>query len=261
MLPIVLAAMIGTASPAEAYANALAVMTALPQPASMKFAAGVTAQGVGIRLGNDSKRAVFEAGFGSGFKNAASWRAELRTSDNTATVRDERGTVLDVRSPLFKPVWRRAYEWAQYGLHGRPPEPVAAPTAAPVADGDDNVIGRVIALKPSAYRIEDGVAEDCPNAAPGRHLHLIAVRLPQKYPLTDVVVERETQRICMMRFNLGESGALSLTGSFQLDFGEASGYWVIKTDTAHLLFRIFGMGTKHADVKFVYDDITFPTGA
>jgi hypothetical protein len=89
---------------------------------------------------------------------------------------------------------------------------------------------------------------------------LTAVRSPQRYPLTDVVIDVATQRICMMRFNLGSTGALALTGSFQLDFGEQSGYWVIKTDTAHLLFRVFGMGTKHADVKFVYTDVTFPAG-
>jgi hypothetical protein len=95
-------------------------MTALPQPANMHFAADVTAQGVGIRLGSDNKRAVFEAGFGSGFKNAATWRAELRTSEGAAVVRDDHGIMLDARSPLFKPVWRSAYDWAQYGLHGRP---------------------------------------------------------------------------------------------------------------------------------------------
>jgi hypothetical protein len=244
----------------EQYAASLAVMNSLPQPRFVHFITAVDSQGVGVHLDSESNFAEFEVGFGSAFKRAVAWDTDLRVADIKALVKNESGKLLEIHSPVFKPVWPGAYQWVRYGLQG----PVIAPPPISASDDassttqipDSTVIGRVASIAPSAYRIEDGAPEACPGGDPGRHLHLTALRSPEKYPLTDVIVDGASQRICRMSFDLGKSSAFSLTGTFQLDFGESSGYWMVKDGTAHLLFRLFGFGTKHADVNFVYQDVT-----
>jgi hypothetical protein len=246
-------------APAAAYAQALGVMGALVQSPFATFTASVTATGAGVALSEDTGVAALSVGFGKGYKPAASWQVNLRSADGKALIHDAAGTTLVTRSQLFKPTWQGAYQWARYGF-GHPP--IAAPQAVPLAspapdDVAENVIGRTTAIAPGAYRIEDGDPQPCPNAAPGRHLHLTALIDPATHPLTDIIIENAGGRICTMRFNLARGSTFSLTGTFDLDFDERGGYWVVVNGSAHVLLRAFGIGAKHASMTFDYTNFAF----
>jgi hypothetical protein len=88
-------------------------------------------------------------------------------------------------------------------------------------------------------------------------LHLTAQVSPASHPLTDVVIDAHAGRICTMRFNLVRGNAFSLTGVFDLNFGERSGYWVVVDGAANVVFRVFGLGAKHASMSFAYTDFVF----
>ena len=246
--------------PADAYAQALTVMGSLVQAPYATFTTSVTATGAGVALSEDGGVAALAVGFGKSYAPAASWLVSFRSADGKAIIHDAAGTAYETRSQLFKPTWQGAYQWARYGF-GHPP--IAAPQAEPLAspapdDAANGIIGRSIAIAPRAYRIEDADPQACPNAKPGRHLHLTALENPARHPLTDVIVESGGGRICMMRFNLARGSTFSLTGSFELDFDERGGYWVVVDGSANVLLRAFGIGAKHATMRLDYTDFTFP---
>jgi hypothetical protein len=247
-------------APAAAYAQALGVMGALVQSPFETFTASVTATGAGVALNADGNAATLAVGFGKAYKPAASWQVNLRTADGKALIHAANGATLETHSQLFKPTWQGAYQWARYGF-GHPP--IAAPQAAAVAspaadDAAQAVIGRTIAIAPGAYRIDDGDPQSCPSGESGRHLHLTALVNPATHPLTDVVIESVSGRICTMRFNLARGNTFSLTGTFDLDFDERGGYWVVIDGSARVLMRAFGIGAKHASMTFAYTNFTFP---
>jgi hypothetical protein len=244
-----------------AYAQALTVMAALAQAPFVNFTTSISAAGAGVALSTDDHLAALAVGFGKGFAPSASWRVSMRSADGKAVIQDAAGATYVTRSQLFKPTWEGAYQWTRYGF-GHPPIATPPPdAAASPASGDDAqaVIGRTLAIAPGAYRIEDGAPLACPDTKPGRHLHLTALVSPQTHPLTDVVIEDENGRICSMRFNLARGNAFSLTGTFELDFADRGGYWVVVDGAAHVLLRAFGIGAKHASMTLDYANFTFPT--
>ena len=119
------------------------------------------------------------------------------------------------------------------------------------------MIGRVQSISPGAYAIEDGPVQPCPDGSSGRHLHLTARTQPEAHPLTDVVIDDRAGRICTMRFNLVRGNAFSLTGVFDLNFGDRDDYWVVIDGNAQVVFRIFGLGAKHASMEFRYTNFVF----
>jgi hypothetical protein len=243
-------------TPVAVYEQALAVMGALPQSSYAHFTTSVRTDGFGVAVHEDGGVASLAVGFGRSYARTASWPVALRSADGKAVLRDERGASVAVGSSLFKPTWRGAYQWARYGFGHAAPTPPASATALP-DDNAQTVIGRSIAVAPGAYRIEDGPPAACPDGTPGRHLHLTAIVTPETHPLTDVVIDDRANRICTMRFNLVRGGAFSLTGVFDLDFGDREGYWVVVDGSARVIFRVFGIGAKHASMTFTYTGFAF----
>ena len=244
-----------------AYAQALTVMGALPQSPFVNFTTSITAAGAGVALSTDDHLAALAVGFGKGFAPSASWRVSMRSADGKAVIHDGAGATFLTRSQLFKPTWQGAYLWARYGF-GHPPVATPQPDVSAPAEPGDNVqavIGRTLAIAPGAYRIEDGAPLACPDTKPGRHLRLTALVSPQSHPLTDVVIEDENGRICSMRFNLARGNAFSLTGTFDLDFGDRGCFWVVVDGAAPVLLRAFGIGAKHASMTLDYANFTFAT--
>jgi hypothetical protein len=260
----------------QAYAQAVAVMATLPQSPYTSFTTSVATVGFGVRTQTEHDVASLVVGFGSAFKTTASWQVALRSADGKAVVRSADAPAAETHSQLFKPTWQGAYQWTRFGFgHPAvpPPQPVAPQTAAAQVGtpqsaassaaapdaADAGVIGRVQSISPGAYRIEDGPTETCPDGQAGRHLHLTAQISPETHPLTDVVIDDRAGRICTMRFNLVRGNAFSLTGVFDLDFGDRSGYWVVVDGAANVEFRVFGLGAKHASMRFAYTDFVFAT--
>ena len=170
------------------------------------------------------------------------------------------GSTLPVRSPLFKPTWNTATAWARYGFHGAAeatPRPVPVVQASAPAE-DKQIIGRIEALSPTGYDIEEGVPARCAhNERPARHLHFTPLLDPGTHPLTDILIEDETQRVCSMRFRVATSAAVSVTGYVRVDFGERGGYWIATGGGGDYTLRFFGFGMKHASMSFGVLDPTF----
>jgi hypothetical protein len=247
-------------TPLQAYNETLNVMAALPQPADINFTASVSIRGAGIRMNRDKDVGGLQIGAGRSFKPNISWAATFRTSDGSAVVHAADGATLRVRSPLFKPTWKTATIWARYGFRGQveaTPAPVAAtPEPAPGAD-TTQVIGRIQSLASSGYRIEDGAPEQCANnARPTRHLHFTPLLAAATHPLTDIVIDDESKRVCEMRFRVATVSSLTVTGYVRIDFGDRGGYWIVTGGGGDYVLRFFGIGVKHAAMSF---DILSPT--
>jgi hypothetical protein len=226
------------------------------------FHTTVTSSGAGVRLApsdRDPQRAQIQVGFGTGMNSAASWQATYRAADDESTVTRSDAPPLRTTTPLFDPTWRGAYDWMRYGLQGAPPSPstaTSAPSAAPEALPVP-AIGRVVALGTGAYRVSDAGEAPCPGGTAGRRLHLVPWRDPAAHPLTDVIVDAQSMRFCWMRFNYGQTGALAMTGSFELRLGPVADYWAVTSGSAEFTLRMLGIGTKHIHLTFAYDDLRF----
>jgi hypothetical protein len=247
-------------TPAQAYDEALQVMAALPQPADINFTASVTIRGAGIRMNRNNGVGGLQIGAGRSFKPADSWAASFRTADGSAVVHAADGATLRVGSPLFKPTWKTATIWARYGFHGQlkaTPAPVAA-TPEPATADSPQVIGRIQSLASSGYRIEDGAPEKCASAEhPTRHLHFTPLLPAATHPLTDIVIDDESKRVCEMRFRVARVSSLTVTGDVRIDFGERGGYWMATGGGGDYVLRFFGIGVKHAAMSFAILNPTF----
>ena len=242
-------------TPAQAYNETLNVMAALPQPNSIDFTSTVTLNGAGIRLNREKGVGALQIGVGRNFKPTDSWPATFRVATETAVVHASDGETLRVRSPLFKPTWRTASVWARYGFHGSTdatPAPVAVATAEPSSGGEGGaVIGRIQSLAANGYHIEDGPPESCARPTrPTRHLQFTPLRAAATHPLTDILIDEETKRVCEMRFRVATQGAVSLTGFVRVDFGERGGFWIVTGGGGDYALRFFGIGMKHASMSF-----------
>jgi hypothetical protein len=256
-------------SATRAFVEAVQTMERLPQPARVRFTTHVQATGVNIALveghGRSAGYAGFELGWGGGMRPETSWIGFHRhEGDRTVLVKD--GKPLYVTSPMYDPSWDGAHDWFRYGFSGTvrsaraaAPSPSPSPMPVPAAEpGALRVIGSVRALNAGDYVVEDAPAATCPDGRAGRPLRLVARTDPEHHPLTEVIVDAEN-RFCTMRFNIGQTSMVSLTGDFELHFGSVGDYWLTTDGSARFLFRAFGVGAKRATVKFTYGDFGFPS--
>ena len=246
-------------TPLQAYNEALTVMNALSQPARIDFTASVTINGAGIKMNRNNGAGALQIGAGRSFRPTDSWKASFQVADASAVVHAPDGETLKVRSPLFKPTWKTATIWARYGFRGsvEAPPPVAAPTPEAVSS-EGQVIGRITSLASSGYHIQDGVPEKCSDTTrPTRHLHFSPVLAVATHPLTDIVIDDETKRVCEMRFRVATTAAISLTGYVRIDFGERGSYYMVTGGGGDYFLRFFGFGMKHASMSFAIQNPTF----
>ncbi|GAC1408270.1 MAG: hypothetical protein NVSMB64_16290 [Candidatus Velthaea sp.] len=244
------------------YNEVLATMNALPAPQTMLFRTSMTASGIGIRLSEEDGEARLLVGLGSGFKHDAFWDTRFESPDSTTVTLSDHHDV-GASSPLFNPTWNGAYDWLRYGLRGKSSDAAdAVRSPVPVSSGSDinagdatapATIGIVHAIGTAFYHVEDAGDAACASGSAARHLHLTAWNDARTHPVTDVYVDSASNRICMLRFNLGSASALSLTGSFELHFATVEKYWLVVDGEAQLLYRTFGIGAKHASLHIKYD--------
>jgi hypothetical protein len=253
LAPLVLALSPPTA-PAEYYAQALAVMRTMPQPANV--AASVTAVGhdVGVYVGPSQDAA--HAGYAS-FKAgtdasapAVSWSETFDSASDAASVDTQSAKALIGIGPLFNPTWTGAYDWLRYGLDGRPHANAAG--AVPTFDPQLKTIATLTIMAPGAYRVSDAGSQQCPDGSPGRHLQFAAKDDWARHPLTDITVDERTMRFCSMRFRIDPKHIRGGTGTVQVDYGDVDGYWLLTHTSVDFLARLFGIGIHHFGVDFTY---------
>lgn len=252
MTPIILAA--APPSPEQYYAQALAVMRALPQPAKVTVSVSAVGNGVGVYAGpgknpEDARYAWVQ--FGSEFSTtAASWSDTFDYASDSATVDTQNAKALIGIGPLFDPTWYGAYDWLRYGLDGRP-HPSAA-GSAPAPDPRLETIATLTVMAPGAYRVSDAGARPCPSGEAGHHLQFAAREDWTRHPLTDVTIDERTMRFCSVRFRIDPKHVRGGTGIAQIDFADVSGYWLETESRIDFLGRIFGIGVRHVSIDLTY---------
>ena len=251
-----------TAAVDSYYIRVVRNMNNLARPAAAKFHTEMTAKGSGVRLSDENGKASLLIGIGSAYKDHASWSTDFGESGEAKVIADGKPP-LAADSPLFNPTWNGVYDWIRYGIDGAPQNKAviaASPVPSPSANADSASglasIGIVQAIGVAYYDVSDDGPATCPAGSVGEHYHLRAYANPEAHPVTDMTIDRALDRICAVKFNVGKSSALSLTGSYEIDFAEISGYWLVTKGHGDFLYRLFGFGAKRSSIDFSYSDFT-----
>lgn len=72
-------------------------------------------------------------------------------------------------------------------------------------------------------------------------------------------MDTKSMRFCTMDFRAGASSALSVTGFFELHFGDIGGNWLVQDGTADFYVRALGISAKHTHIVFTNSRFDFAT--
>lgn len=267
MLSIILAAITAASaapSPLQYYSQALAMMQRLPQPAYVSFQTNVTARGIGIAEPCDQGKIRWWFGFGSHMQRQLTWHAIYASENAREMIRTAQGDVCRGPAETFdRPTWRDAYAWVRYGILSQAPNAATQSGTAQTAAAPLKTIADVSVIAPGAYRVSDGGAQRCPSGSPGHGLHFVPRFDPAKHPLRDAVIEAQSMRICMIRFDLGsyQAAGTGFRGDMHLDFGDVAGNWIITRGHAAFAMRMVGLSLKTVVFDFWYATVAFSTTA
>jgi hypothetical protein len=247
-------------SAAQYYAQALKTMEHLPAPKYVQFETQV--QGHGINVYHACKKGTldFFIGWGGGAKPQDSWTALYEPGTQREIARAGEGETCGAQPAILldSPTFDAADVWLRYGLFGEPPAPRATPVATPASA--IKTIATLEVAAPGAYRVTDMGALPCPSGSPGHALHLVPRYDAANHPLRDVIVETQTMRFCMMRFDLGTSEAAGsgFKGDMRIDFGDVHGAWMVTGGHAVFALRLLGFAVKSGVVDYHYSNVSFP---
>lgn len=241
------------------YAQALAAMNALPQPAYATYDTHVHVTGAGFVLSrqSDGESSIGLIVGGRTAKPDATFGAVHRRSDDLTALKTPQGWAFE-SSPIFDPTWTGVDDWMRYGVYGRPKTETPAPTPAPEPNGL-KVIAAVRAMGVALYRVVDEGGAMCASGDPGHRVHLIAYRDPLRHPLTDAVIDERTDHLCFVRFGLHQSiVAAGYDATIELNIDDVGGYSLVRSGKVTLTGRVAGFAVKSITMHFTYDRLAFP---
>jgi hypothetical protein len=263
MLSLILAAAAAALvppTPVQYYSQALATMQRLPQPAYISFQTTVSAHGWGIAQPCDHGKIEWAMGWGRNLLGHVSWQTLYTSANNAETIRTVTGDTCSGPAETFdRPTWSDAYAWVRYGFDQSQSAP-AQNAAAHSAPSTLKTIADVSVIAPGAYRVTDGGPQLCPSGSPGHLLHFAARFDPLKHLLRDAVIDSQSMRICMIRFDLDSMQAVGTEyrGDIVLDFGDVKGNWIITRGHAVMAVRMAGISLKTFALDFGFSNISFP---
>lgn len=241
-------------SPADVYVRALGVMQSLPEPPYLTYQSTFSSPTVQINVAPYGGAGALFLALGRG-PSAVAWRTDYYGPTAQAVLVLQNGTKLNALSPIFNPTWRGAYDWLRYGLQGRPA--LGAQSAQPASTGL-KTIAALTALSPGAYDVDAGGAQMCPGGTSGVHLRFHPRFDPDAHPLTDVVIDDASNRICSMRFRIGSKGLVyAMTGFMELHFAQAGRYWLVSGGSGDIVMQFFGEAYRHGSIDFAYTGVAF----
>ncbi len=168
------------------------------------------------------------------------------TTACSVTSRGSRVEILDsadghryvTHGPEFDPTWDGSYRVLSHQLINNhcsnraqaqsspAPEP-SVPT--PPADARLRTIAIVRVLGPGIYNIEDRGSVACPDGDAGRALHLWSRNKNPNHQLSDVIIDRQNLRFCMVRLDQRADAGLGFDGTWEVHYGDVGGYWMQRT--------------------------------
>lgn len=244
------------ASPLDAYRGAVEAMHELPEPAYVTYRAHVDRGDASIALSRTADSfAKPRVAFGAGIYAATEWTGAYRGSDGLSRLQFGQGPSFS-RLALFDPTWHGASVWLRRGLLGTLDPPSASTESAGAAPAPEpsGVIADVFAFDTGAYRVEDGGIAWCGND-PGRVLHLIPVRAPERHPLQRVTVDQSTGKICAVRFAIAaQEGRARFDGYVDVTYAPFGAYMLETESYLDVAVRQDGELQGYAHVRIHFAD-------
>jgi hypothetical protein len=242
----------------DLYVQAIAAMSDLPQPPYVTYRMEGNAQGLQVGLTTISGQVWLNIRPGS---TSDRWTLRHRTYDyESEIVSQSDGRRYVSQRSFFDQTWYGAYRALRLGMlySQDPAEPRPSPgVATPAPDPSLKTIGAIKVMGPAIYDVDDRGTAVCPNGGPGRALHLTSRTRDPQHQLSDVIVDLQSMRFCVMRF--GTAGALGFHGIVEQHYGDVGGYWMQQGGFLDGTLRVFGVSTHHGVWRYRLLDMQFPS--
>jgi len=260
------------ADPAAArvlYLRALGAMSDLKQPAYVTY----RLEGHSERLEGDLVAGVtclLQVKFGKQTETDQ-WNIWYRTSDDETEIldsADDHRYVTD--GPAFDPTWNGSYRsltheriYSYSECNAVPPQRPSAPAPMPSApsmpsDARLRTIATVTVLGPGIYNIEDRGGAACPDGDAGRALHLWSRTKNPSHQLSDVIIDLQSTRFCMVRFGRPAGAGLGAELTWEVHYRDVGGYWMETDGSIEATERTLGIAGAHGIWRFHLLDMQFP---
>lgn len=246
----------------DLYVKAIAVMENLKQPAFVTYRLESTSDGLKGELSATCHPCLTLG------NNVDRWQIWHRTWDYTTAILDQSsGGRYVTNNASMDPTWYGTARALHTGMIHQInayaiPNPSAAPVvprATPTPDTTLKTISIMSVIGPGIYNTEDRGSAVCPNGDPGRALHLWSRTRNQGHQLSDVIVDLQSTRFCMMRFSMNAAGPLGGNGITEEHFNDVGGYWMETDGFVEGTLRVFGIKAAHGRWYYRLLDMQFPT--
>jgi hypothetical protein len=242
----------------EFYLRSLKAMDNLPQPAYATYGFESTSEGLQADL--TVIRGLIWLNIHAG-SMPGRWTLRHRTYDyqsEIVNVADGRRYVS--QRSFFDPTWYGAFralrEGMLYAQDPAPPRPTPG-AETPPPDSTLKTIGAVSVMGPAVYDVQDRGAAVCPGGASGHALHLVSRKPDPLHQLSDVIVDLESMRFCMMRF--GSPAGFGFHGFVEQHYADVGGYWMQTDGLLDGTLRAFGISAHGGVWRYRLVDMQFPS--
>jgi hypothetical protein len=140
-------------------------------------------------------------------------------------------------------------------------QPVAAPRESTEQSRDTSLkaIGSVSVMGPAVYDIQDRGAASCPSGKPGHALHFTSRETNFLHQLSDVVIEVDSGRFCVVRFLARGAGSVVVSGTFEERYADVNGYWLQTDAVLDGTWQVSPLSRRrHGVWRYRLVDMTFP---
>ena len=238
------------------YLSAIHAMESLAQPPYVTYR--MDGKPNGFQVGLIVQGGNLWLNFGKG-SAPSHWSMKHRTYDYKSELIDaaDRKRYTTARS-FFDPTWYGAYRALHEGMLGaQDPAPQRLQNSTPTPPPVLRTIAITAAMGTGTYHVEDRGDAPCANGSAGRALHVWSIQRNDLHQLSDVIVERESMRFCMMRFSVND--AFGFHGIVEQHFADVGGYWMQTDGVLDGTLRMFGVSLHHGVWRYQLTDMQFPT--
>lgn len=253
MIPALLLA--ATLSLRELYVDAVKAMANLPQPQYVTY--DMHTAGNGLQVDPMVLHGEVWLNVHGGSAQTA-WSVSHRTFDYaTELVGATDGRHYFTRRSFFDPTWYGAYRALSEGMFDS--QDLASPhrtQATPPPDTTLKTIAVTAVMGPGIYALQDRGEQPCPNGDPGHALHLVSRDANARHQLTDVIIDQQSARFCMMRF--AETSGFGFHGFLEQHYADVDGYWMQTGGFIDGTIRAFGISLHHGMWPYDISNVRFP---